>query len=472
MTTSWYFAFADMLRTAAVVRAAASRVVFGLAVTLSLFWAPRGSAVGAVEPPTFTAAAAKLRAATVTVRVALPVKAPAPPAVTVSSGIAVAPRLVVSSVYATSDARIRVTAPTGAVADARLRVIDEYTGLSLLELDGLAPTPLELDAPPLEAGAWVVSAAAWGAEAPVVSFGVVSGVERQLPGYPPLLQCDVRTAETSAGAAIVDSEGRMAAVVVATGPRDEGGWTYGVPASHVRRLLRAWETRPGRDLAARRAPATNAGVTIDSGVVVLKRRRPEVGMELADDGQQRIMVQRVFPNSPAQQAGVVVGDEVIAADGVQIRSVYQALRPVLARQPGDVLKFRLQSADGQTRDVEVVLGGGVELPSAPLERLGELVLPKLRIEGVERGFLARRPGRDSFVGQPPASEFEAPDAAGEQGAAPPPIDERLRILEKAVDRYRQVIELQQEQLERAERRQREDQALLEQLRRELEEVRK
>jgi len=58
-------------------------------------------------------------------------------------------------------------------------------------------------------GSTLYTAAAAGIEKPVVSRGVLGAVDRKFSGreLPPLLQCDVRTIETSPGAAMVDREG-------------------------------------------------------------------------------------------------------------------------------------------------------------------------------------------------------------------------------------------------------------------------
>ncbi|MCH5374509.1 MAG: S1C family serine protease, partial [Planctomycetes bacterium] len=127
---------------------------------------------------------------------------------------------------------------------AALRVLDEYTGLALLETDRAMPGTITCtDAlPPI--GSWVLSAAAWGTEPPAVSVGILGADERTLPGtnYPPLLQCDLRTAETSSGAGVVDGKGHLIGVVVATdAEQGNRGWTYAVPAAHVQRLMTVWE---------------------------------------------------------------------------------------------------------------------------------------------------------------------------------------------------------------------------------------
>lgn len=461
-----------------------SCVVRGLALTLPLLWHALLASPVCAQPASFEEAAAAARQSVVTVRIALPIapdaaaddepeasdpafepdasedgEAEDKPAgqVTVCTGVAVGKHLIVTSAFASSDAQIGVTTPLGRRASAAVRVLDEYSGLALLEVEDLELAPLETadEAPAI--GAWALGAAGWGAESPVVSFGVISGVDRQQPGYPPLLQCDLRTVETSSGAALLNIEGELLGVVVAVDPASPSrGWTYGVPASHVDRLIRTLEERRQDADAAGGADEPTAGNAPGAEVIVLRKRRPEAGLVLRDNGQRQIFVQRVRQDSPAERAGFATGDEVLAVGGVQIRSVYEAVRPVLNRQPGDTLTYRVRNEQGD-RDVTLVLGGGVELPSPSLRQISSLVRPKLDIQGLPSGIRSTAPDR--------VRQFVADD--GQEIRQAPTVEDKLELLERALDRYRTVIALQQQELREAEQARRQDQKALEELRRQL-----
>lgn len=369
--------------------------------------------------------------------------------VTVCSGILLGDGLVVSAVYAGSDSRIRITLPGGRQAAAELRVLDGYSGLVLLEIErrDLEGIPLAEEPPPV--GRQVLMAAAWGLQEPVVSQGIVSGVDRTLSGvsFPPLIQCDMRTAETASGAGLVDRRGRLLGIVVlADQPTRQRGWTYAVPATHVDRLRRAYETQA--------QDARRGGGGAAASVLILKRRRPVVGMVLGGEPDQ-VVVRRVEPDSPADRAGIQVGDRILAAEGVQIRSVYQAVRPVLFKQPGDLMRYVVQR-DDDVRDIAVKLGGGVELPSATLENLGQYVRPKIDVEGLARGRFRASSGRGEVREVFAGAADEGPlDNVPRRGGD----NEKLRMLERALDAYRNVIEYQQRELGRGaqERKQLEEQ---------------
>ncbi len=145
---------------------------------------------GADALPSFEATAIKLQHSVVTVRLqyrgtrkddASGAEDGSGSRVTVCSGVLVSHRLIVAPVYAGSDCRIRITLDGGTQANGRVRVIDEYSGLSLLELDGDQAGGIKLADKLPKAGTWVMSGSAWGAEAPVISLGIVSGINVTIP---------------------------------------------------------------------------------------------------------------------------------------------------------------------------------------------------------------------------------------------------------------------------------------------------
>lgn len=337
-----------------------------------------------------------------------------PRRVTVSSGASLGDGLVVTYANMSSNDEVRITIPGGEQAKAQLRVVDHISGLTLLEIDRKDVPGLKTAAEDPKVGQWVLAAAAWGAEKPVVSFGILSGMNRTIRGatFPPLLQCDLRTAETSSGSALVNQRGELIGVVVATDVGRDARWSYAVPARHVQRLVRA--RHPNK-------------------VIEIQRRRPVVGLKLVPgDTPGTVFVQRVEKNGPADKAGIAEGDQVVAAEGVKIRSVYEVIRPLLAKQPGDTMNFAVQSESG-TRKVDVVLGGGTIMPETPRVAVTSNVAPRqIVIEQV--GF-----NRFDVRNKQPQP---APLAPG--GVTSAQID----LLQKAVERYGTAVETLKSELDR------------------------
>jgi putative serine protease PepD len=302
-------------------------------------------------PLTSEQVAQQLIDATVTVRMvprlpALPsdsAQQRAAPNIKVFSGVSLGDGLVVTFNELLCDGEFRIALSDGQQFDARLRGIDFYSGLCLLEVDNRRLPGLELAEVSCAAGAPLYSAAASGIDKPVVSRGILGGSDQTLTGsgLPPLLQCDVRTTDTSSGAAVVDQWGRLQGIVAVSASKDPHRWTFAVPAGHVQRLLRACAAAP-----------------LDDSVVVLRRQRPTAGV-IFQAGPQRgqVLVERVTPGGPADQAGLQRGDEVLACDGVLVHSVDEIIARALKKQPGDSMELVVVQG-GETRTLQIILAGG------------------------------------------------------------------------------------------------------------------
>lgn len=263
--------------------------------------------------------------------------------VTVCSGVSLGERMVVTFCTSPVDSRFRVTFPDGEQSPGELRVIDRYSGLSLLEIDVDDLPGLELCDELPKIGGYILTASGEGIEQPAISQGILAGTDRMPVGLalPPLLQCDVRTTDSSRGAPIVDRQGRLLGVIAKT---ETGGFSYAVPSRHVKRLLLA--KAPGQ-------------------LVVLRRRLPVLGLKLgAGPNEGQVIVEQVDPNGPAAEAQIEPNDLVVKADGRKVRSAYQIVNLIRRKQPGEVMTFELER-DMETRTVEVTLGGGESAPETP-----------------------------------------------------------------------------------------------------------
>ena len=364
----------------------------------------------AADSDTSEAVAAKLAATTVTVRIST-VKgedAPKPAAegaektppataaqeITVCTGVSLGKGLIVTFSQHPVNARIRVTLANGEQAEAEPRVIDHYSGLRLLEIVEPAAKRtgdseqkdagqkdarkthnlpgLEIAAAAPAAGGAVWTAAAAGIEKPALSLGILSGADRSLPGtdLPPLLQCDVRTTETSSGAAVVNRAGELIGIVAATAaPGERSGWTYAVPAQHVKRLQLA---------------------IVPNQLIELKRQRPVAGLTVGPgDKEGLVVVERITAGGPAEKAGLKTGDVVLEAEGSKIRSAYQAVELILKRQPGEKIGFVVDRG-GRRQSVELTLGGAAVQPNASIAAAqGVLVGPQLTVKTTPGGVEVR-----------------------------------------------------------------------------------
>lgn len=377
----------------------------------------------------------------------------APPAgeqVIVSSGVCVGPGLIVTAGHplvlrAPASARFRITHADGQQSKAVLAVLDHYSNLCLLATadEKLPALPLSEGEP--NVGAAVLTAAAAGIEMPVVSLGIVGGVERspETSGLPPLLQCDVRTTASSGGAAVVDREGKLLGVVMSAElPGQRSGWTFAVPVRHVWRVLDA--RRPEE-------------------LVVLERRRPTVGLTMGQ-GQQEgsVVVERITAGGPAAKAGIRPGDLIVEAAGRKIRSAYQAVDLILARQPGESLAFVVQRA-GERIPLEVVLGG--DAGNLVQQTPAAINAPQVNVRVIRRNQIEVR-NNDARA----ANVAEL--AAGNQQQAPRAPRDEIGMLQDQLKAFEQVIVKLQAEVRRRDQLLEETNELVKSLTAEVETLRK
>jgi len=409
--------------------------------------------IALTELPTLEVVASRLQAATVTIRI-LPPRSEQDAAnqaelqgVSVCSGAIVARGCVATFASAPADARYRITLAGGDQGSALLSVADHYTGLTLLVAPVAEGPPLELaeDLPAI--GSEVLTAAASGSDLALISLGILGGTDRYLgkTALPPLLQCDVSVTNTSSGAPLVDRRARLIGIVAAASSGDQAGWTYAVPARHVRRLLAAKS---------------------DGRIVILERRRPVLGCRVgAGDQEGTVCVEHVDPDGPAAQAGLVVGDLLLAADGRKLRSAYQAIDLILKKQPGDSVELLVQQ-NTEIRHLEVTLGGAAADPlvasaipsfhvaqgkadplEGPTPDEGSNPFEGTVKVGPQRN--VRAVGRGKIEVRDTAADASAQDAA--DGEDPPPlINDEVAALRVQVAAFDRVIAQLQAELKRRE----------------------
>jgi hypothetical protein len=127
------------------------------------------------------------------------------------------------------------------------------------------------------------------------------------------------------------------------------------------------------------------------------------------------------------------------------------------------MKFNVER-EKKTQEIEVVLGGGVELEGASLQVLGQLVQPKLDFN-LARGKYSRATDakevqiRNNYAPQLQNSAVDN-SATAKRGAGD-------RVLEESLERYRSLVEQQQAQIDRSEEEQRQQTETIQALQAEL-----
>jgi membrane-associated protease RseP (regulator of RpoE activity) len=231
----------------------------------------------------------------------------------------------------------------------------------------------------------------------------------------------VQTTEASAGAALVNAEGKLLGVIAATPAQGQAsGWSYAVPARHVGRLLEARQ---------------------EDRLVVLSRRRPSVGLTMgAGLKEGTVVVERIEPGGPADKAGIRVGDQIVEAEGRKIRSAYQAVDVILARQPGDRLKFLVEQ-DNRRETREVTLSGNGDVSPKAEESAGTVVGPQVNVRMVRPDQLEVRGGsgvKELGRGQTQREYYARSDELGVMRTQIANRDRTIARLQAELDRLEQL----------------------------------
>ncbi|WP_306817859.1 trypsin-like peptidase domain-containing protein [Archangium lipolyticum] len=210
---------------------------------------------------------------------------------------------------------------------------DSSTDVALLRLMGQGLTGLPAvylgDSDRLEVGDWVVAIGSPFELDHSVSHGMISAKERVIGvgPYDDFIQTDALINPGNSGGPLFNMRGEVVGVNTAIISQGQG-IGFAVPINMVKDLLpnlrkngqlqRGW-----------------MGVVIDE--------RSQVGTPQ----QRAAVVKEVYPSSPAAQAGMRVGDQVVAVNGRQVDSYQQLLRKVAMLAPGTEAKLTLVRGGAQ-----------------------------------------------------------------------------------------------------------------------------
>ncbi|MGH9009068.1 MAG: S1C family serine protease [Acidimicrobiia bacterium] len=189
-----------------------------------------------------------------------------------------------------------------------------------------------------------------------VTAGIISGLQRSIPGSAPrtqalidLIQTDAAISPGNSGGALVDGDGKVVGINVAYIPPQARAVSIGfaIPAPTVsdvaRQLLESGTVR-------------HSFFGIQPGPLT-----PQVAGLLDVEVDAGVLVLDVVRGAPAEAAGIRPGDVIVATGADEVRSVEGFLAQLRGRDPGDRLEVDVVR-DGQRLTLSVVLG---ERPAGP-----------------------------------------------------------------------------------------------------------
>lgn len=224
---------------------------------------------------------------------------------------------------------VRIRRSDGREVEARVMSIDEASDLALLRApaEGLRPLTLAEDAPPKE-GARVFVLGNRGDTGTEVAWARIGAHRHLRVGARPLefwSEVEAPIGPGDSGGALLDEAGRLIGIpsllVSYTGDRP-GAVTHAsglfIPASHLRRAVARMMKEP-------RPTWPWVGLLLEDPLLAASQGRPWL--------DETARVRRVFPGSPADEAGFRRGDRIVAVNDRPVPDAFEALGAVLDLEP-------------------------------------------------------------------------------------------------------------------------------------------
>jgi Do/DeqQ family serine protease len=246
--------------------------------------------------------------------------------------------------------------------EARVLRSDERTDLAVLKIDtkGERLPTLEIgDSDALQVGDLVLAIGNPFGVGQTVTSGIVSGLARTAVGisdFRSFIQTDAAINPGNSGGALVDVDGRLIGINTAIFSRSGGsiGLGFAIPTSMVRAVVEGAKT--GKPIVRAWLGATGQPITA------------EIAQAAGLDRPRGVLVKEVTAGSPAAQAGVRVGDVIVAIAGHEVDDP-EDLRFRVATLPLDAPAQLTLWRSGKQREASVTLVAPSEDPPRDTQTL-------------------------------------------------------------------------------------------------------
>lgn len=181
-----------------------------------------------------------------------------------------------------------------------------------------------------------------------VTMGIVSALGRHglgLNSYEDFIQTDAAINQGNSGGALIDIEGRLIGINTAifSPEHNEGfvGIGFAIPTSLIRQVL----------------PSMLEGEPVRRGYLgfIPRQFTEELSRDLGLGVPTGVMVRRVLPGTPADQAGLRHFDVILEMNGVKTERVNQLLQQIAATPPGAVVRLKVLRS-GRTMELSIRAG--------------------------------------------------------------------------------------------------------------------
>jgi serine protease Do len=231
--------------------------------------------------------------------------------------------------------RVKVNGQTNGHAslfDAKLIGKDSQLDLALLKIEAEGLKPLQLgNSQNIKQGQLVLAFGSPLGMDNSVSMGIVSATARQLSEDDPriFIQTDAPINPGNSGGPLVDIQGHVVGIntFIFTQSGGSEGIGFAIPSNVVRYVYGSLR----RDGHVHRGQIGIFARTITPMLAIAFTLQPDTG----------VLVEDVFPDGPADKAGVLVGDVILSVDGRPIRNVRDLALQLYEYTIGDFVELQI-----------------------------------------------------------------------------------------------------------------------------------
>lgn len=309
------------------------------------------------------------------------------------SGVIVAPEgWIITNYHVVQDSdQITVALSDKSEFEAKLVLSDEKTDLALLKIENTEPFPfLTLyDSDELEVGDIVLAIGNPFGVGQTVTSGIVSALARTTVGisdYQFFIQTDAAINPGNSGGALINSEGKLVGINTAIFSRSGGsnGIGFATPSNMVRTILNSKEH--GGKIIRPWLGVSMQEVTSDIAASIGIKR--PIGA----------LISRIYNDSPADKAGLHVGDIILEVDGKEVENPHALQFRMATYQIGSRIPLTI-IRNGRRKEIVIKASPPMEIPprdivllqgnhllkGAKVANLSPLLAEELRMNVIEKG---------------------------------------------------------------------------------------
>jgi len=245
---------------------------------------------------------------------------------------------------------VKVSWRDGRELEADVVGSDKKTDLAVLKLKTVPDDLIALsfgDTDALRLGQTVLAVGNPFGVGQTVTMGIISAMGRQNVGivdYEDFIQTDAAINPGNSGGALVNLKGQLIGIntAILTKSGGDSGIGFAIPADMVQHIM--------RDLL------DDGAVARGQLGVLIQELSPDLAKQMGlDDGAKGVLIADFAPDSPAEKAGIELGDVVLELDGEPMRSVAELRNTVAQAGPNAKVTLKVWR-DGAHNSIDVVLG--------------------------------------------------------------------------------------------------------------------